>query len=413
MHALTICLLAASAPLAAAAVLAVCLARRATALELARRDAEAARSENAAGAARFAAEKAEMEKRFNGELERMQRQFDSGISAMKTEFSDISQRQLREREKEMREANAFSLRPMMDALKSAMDDFGAAFRENRDQQIASRTSFDRAMQSLEKSALRIGDEADALSKALRGDSKVQGDWGEAVLANVLKDAGLAEGRDFLVQKRERGENGETLIPDVEIPMPDGGTLVVDAKTSLTAYCDYAAAADDSARAEAAKKHVKSVRDHVAELADKDYGRAVKNAQGYVLMFIPNDGAYQLAMQSDAKLAVDAFRRRVIVVNPATLMLCLQIVQLLCSRAKQNENCERIFEIAGKMHDKFATFAATFAKLGSGLDSVKRCYEEAAGQLCTGAGNFAKQLDSLRDCGVVVSKTLPERFADRG
>ncbi len=406
MDTFLICICVTAVSLLATVVLTVCFVRRGVALRLAGRDLENARSDIAEREARFAAEKQAMAERFDRERGLLQRQFDRDLEAMKTSFSDISQKHLRERENEMREANAVSLKPMLDSLDATMKEFGAAFRENREQQVANKASFDQAMSSLEKNALRIGDEADALAKALRNDSKVQGDWGEAILANVLSGAGLVKGRDFFTQEHETWDDGALLVPDVEIPLPDGGKLIVDSKTSISAYCNYVAAEDDDARKAAVKAHVQSVRRHVDELADKDYGRNVKNATGYVLMFIPNDGAYLLAMQSDEKLAVDAFRRRVIIVNPATLMLCLQMVQLLRSREKQNENCARIFEIAGKMHDKFSVFAQTFSKLGSSLDSVKRNYDEAFGQLCAGNGNFAKQLEALRDCGVMTSKPVP-------
>lgn len=410
MNAIEISLCAgAAALLIAVIVLAVRLVRRGVALQLANRDLEAARAEIAGKEAGFEAEKKRMSEQAERERERLTAQFARDLEAMKTAFSDISQKHLREQEKEMRAANAVSLKPMLDAIDATMKDFGAAFRDNRDQQLQNKASFDQAIRDLGEKALSIGKEAETLTKALRNDSKVQGNWGEAILANVLSGAGLEQGRDFLVQQHESDEKGGTLIPDVEIPLPDGDKLIVDSKASLTAYCDYVGTEDETARAAAVKAHLQSVRKHVDELAEKDYGRNVKKAQGYVLMFIPNDGAYLLAMQNDDKLAVDAFRRRVIIVNPATLMLCLQMVQMLRSREKQSENCEKIFELAAKMYDKFATFAQTFTKLGSGLESLRKTYDEANSQLCAGHGNFSKQLESLKDCGVITAKSLPEKM----
>ena len=303
---------------------------------------------------------------------------------------------------------------LMAPFQKELGDFRHAFEENRKQQIVNKASFDQAIKDLGARALQIGADAENLAKALKNESKTQGDWGEMVLANILSAAGLTEGRDFLPQAQEVDELGNKLIPDVEIPLPNKEKLIIDSKASVTAYLDYVAAEDDAAREAAAKAHLASVRRHMEELAGKDYAKRVKGSAGYILMFIPNEGSYLLAMERDRKLATDAFRKHVIIVNPTTLLLCLQVVALLRSREAQNENAEKIVAAAAKMYEKFATFSATFADVGKRLNGLTDAYAKAKGQLCEGPANVVRQLESLKEMGVVTAKCVHEKvLADAG
>jgi DNA recombination protein RmuC len=235
-----------------------------------------------------------------------------------------------------------------------------------------------------------------------------------VLANILSAAGLKEGVDFLPQAQETDEHGNRLVPDIEIPLPNREKLLIDSKTSVTAYLDYVAAEDEPSREAAAREHVASVRKHMEELAGKDYIKRIKGSQGYILMFIPNEGSYLLAMERDRKLATDAFRRHVIIVNPATLLLCLQIVALLRAREAQNENAAKISEAAAKMYEKFVGFSDTFVDIGKRLDALSDAYRKAYGQLCDGNANVVRQLERLKTLGMVTSKSVnPKLKSDAG
>lgn len=331
------------------------------------------------------------------------------VETLKAQFSALAQEKLKASSEGLSAMNQRRIAEIMAPFQDQLTQFKKAFDENRQQQVANKASFEQAISDLGARALRIGAEAETLAKALKNESKIQGDWGEMVLANILSAAGLREGRDFFPQEQEIDEHGNKLIPDVEIPLPNNEKLLVDSKASITAYLDYVGAADDEAREQAVKAHLASVRKHMEELAEKDYIKKVKGSQGYILMFIPNEGSYLLAMERDRKLATDAFRRHVIIVNPTTLLLCLQIVALLRSREAQNENAERISTAAAKMYEKFVTFSGSFVDIGKRLEGLAEVYKKANGQLCGGNANVVKQLESLKGMGVVSSKTINEKL----
>ena len=343
------------------------------------------------------------------------RQFtERALETLRVQFAHLAEERLKASSEGLSNLNRQRLAELMAPFQKELGDFRHAFEENRKQQIVNKASFDQAIKDLGARALQIGADAENLAKALKNESKTQGDWGEMVLANILSAAGLTEGRDFLPQAQEVDELGNKLIPDVEIPLPNKEKLIIDSKASVTAYLDYVAAEDDAAREAAAKAHLASVRRHMEELAGKDYAKRVKGSAGYILMFIPNEGSYLLAMERDRKLATDAFRKHVIIVNPTTLLLCLQVVALLRSREAQNENAEKIFAAAAKMYEKFATFSATFADVGKRLNGLADAYAKAKGQLCEGPANVVRQLESLKEMGVVTAKCVHEKvLADAG
>ena len=333
------------------------------------------------------------------------------VNALKEQFASLAAQKLQATTEALADVNQRRVSELLRPLQAEIDRFRKAFDENKAQQVANKASFDQAIADLGERALKIGADAENLAKALKSESKTQGDWGEMVLANILSAAGLKEGVDYLPQAQETDAAGNRLIPDVEIPLPNREKLLIDSKASVTAYLDYVAAQDEATREQAAKEHVASVRKHMDELADKDYVKKVKGSQGYILMFIPNEGSYLLAMERDRKLATDAFRRHVIIVNPTTLLLCLQIVALLRSREAQNENAEKISLAAAKMYEKFVGFSETFADIGKRLDGLTEAYGKASGQLCDGNANVIRQLERLKDMGIVTGKTINRKLLD--
>ena len=344
-------------------------------------------------------------------LRMRERMMAATVDALKEQFASLAAQKLQATTETLVDVNQRRVSELLRPLQAEIDRFRKAFDENKAQQVANKASFDQAIADLGERALKIGADAENLAKALKSESKTQGDWGEMVLANVLSAAGLKEGVDYLPQAQETDAAGNRLIPDVEIPLPNREKLLIDSKASVTAYLDYVAAQDEASRDRAAKEHVASVRKHMDELADKDYVKKVKGSQGYILMFIPNEGSYLLAMERDRKLATDAFRRHVIIVNPTTLLLCLQIVALLRSREAQNENAEKISLAAAKMYEKFVGFSDSFADIGKRLDGLADAYRKANGQLCDGPANVVRQLERLKDMGIVTGKTINRKLLD--
>ena len=333
------------------------------------------------------------------------------MQTMRLEFANLAATKLKESSDGLSNVNRERLGELLKPLQAEIDRFRQAFDLNRQQQVSNKASFDQAIKDLGERALKIGADAENLAKALKSESKTQGDWGEMVLANILDAAGLKDGVDYIQQAQEADAEGNRLIPDVEIPLPNQEKLLVDSKASVTAYLKYVAADDEATKAQAVKEHLASVRQHMNELADKNYVKKVKGSQGYILMFIPNEGSYLLAMEHDRALATDAFRRHVIIVNPTTLLLCLQIVMLLRAREAQNANAEKISAAAAKMYEKFAGFSETFVDLGKRLDALAGAYQKARGQLCDGKGNVVRQLEGLKEMGVVVTKPINEKLVD--
>jgi DNA recombination protein RmuC len=338
--------------------------------------------------------------------------FRTAIGALREQFASLAEQKLRTSGEGLSDLANRRMDETLRPLREELDRFRRTFDDARREQVATKVSFERAIADLGERALKIGAEAQNLAKALKSESKTQGDWGEMVLANILSAAGLKEGVDFFPQRQEVDECGNRLIPDVEIPLPNREKLLIDSKASISAYLGYVAAQGEAEREAAAKEHVASVRRHMEELANKDYIKKVKGSQGYILMFIPNEGSYLLAMERDRRLATDAFRRHVIIVNPTTLLLCLQIVALLRSREAQNENAAKISEAAAKMYEKFVGFSDTFADVGKRLDGLSDAYRKAYGQLCDGNANVVRQLERLKALGIVTSKSInPKLLAD--
>ncbi len=340
-----------------------------------------------------------------------ERAFAETVKTLQEQFANLAEQKLKSSTEGLSEINQKRIGEIIKPFREEIERFRQAFDEDRKQQVVNKASFDQAIADLGKRALQIGVDAENLAKALKSESKTQGDWGEMVLSNILSAAGLKEGVDFVPQAQEVDAQGNKLIPDVEIPLPNNEKLLIDSKASVTAYLDYVAAQDEVARELAVKAHIASVRRHMDELADKDYIRKVRGSQGYILMFIPNEGSYLLAMEHDRKLATDAFRRHVIIVNPTTLLLCLQIVALLRSREAQNENAERISVAAAKMYEKFVGFSDTFSDIGKRIEGLSESYRKANGQLCDGNANVVRQLERLKEMGVVTTKTINRRMLD--
>ena len=344
-------------------------------------------------------------------IKEKERSFAETVKTLQEQFANLAEQKLKSSTEGLSEINQKRIGEIIKPFREEIERFRQAFDEDKKQQVANKASFDQAITDLGKRALQIGVDAENLAKALKSESKTQGDWGELVLSNILAAAGLKEGVDFVPQAQEVDAQGNKLIPDVEIPLPNKEKLLIDSKASVTAYLDYVAAQDEVTRELAVKEHVASVRKHMDELADKDYIKKVRGSQGYILMFIPNEGSYLLAMEHDRKLATDAFRRHVIIVNPTTLLLCLQIVALLRSREAQNENAEKISVAAAKMYEKFVGFSDTFSDIGKRLDGLTEAYRKANGQLCDGNANVVRQLERLKEMGIVTTKTINRKMLE--
>ena len=350
-------------------------------------------------------ENIELNTRLQVERETAEQLRHTGQAALKAELQNIMQETARIQSESLRTTNREQLETLLGPLGKELH----LFKESL---TAGHASLDTHIKHLMDRTLEIGKEAGELARALKADSKKQGNWGEAVLANLLEASGLRKGHDFEVQATETDEQGRRLIPDVVIHFPGQRRVIIDSKVSLTAYTQYATATNENDRRRYLKEHVASVRKHVKELSEKSYDRVVPGAIGYVLMFIPHEAGYLAAVETDPQLSTDAYARHIILLNPANLLATLQLAYNLWQSERQSQSVEEIYQSADRLYTKFVTFARTFEGIGNGIRQLSDAYERAEKQLCTGKGNIVRQLENWRKKGMNTSAQMPERLLDQ-
>ena len=259
---------------------------------------------------------------------------------------------------------------------------------------------------------QIAQDASNLATALKGDNKKQGNWGEMVLTRVLESSGLELGKNFQTQMATVNARGERIIPDVIIRLPDNKHLIVDSKVSLTAFASYFEAVTDEEREVALKAHLASIRAHIIGLSDKNYQSAVGlDTPELVLMFMPSESAFALAMQADPELFPFAWGKRIVVVSPSTLLATMRAVASVWKQEKQAEHAQKIAEEAGKMYDKFVGFTTNLLSVGKQLTSAQTSYDDALKQLSTGRGNLVGKAELLREMGAKATSELNAKLLE--
>ena len=338
-----------------------------------------------------------------------QRQADATLAkqreeTLRKEFQNLAEKVSREQGAALRTTN----REQMDALLEPLD---RHIRDFRDKFASTRESLEKQIESLLRQTGRVSEEANELARALRGETKTQGNWGEGILQNLLEASGLKEGTDYNLQQSLTDAEGNRRLPDCIVSLPGGKRLIIDSKVSLTAYVDYANANSDAERQSSLRRHIESVRSHFKELERKDYPRLVKGAVGYVLMFIPNEGAYLAAVQNDNRLISDAYNKQIIIVNPTNLLMALQLALNLWQSERRKQNVEAIYKSAEALYKKFTTFAAGYAEVGKRIEMLHNSYETTRGQLCTGRGNIIRQLEQWKEKGLETNARIPDSLID--
>ncbi len=328
------------------------------------------------------------------------------VEALRAEFKVVAADLMRAESGNLRTEHLHTLEGLLRPLGKDIDSF-------RDQFVKSHAAMERYVESLVKYSMAVGQEAEKLASALKNNTKLQGNWGEAVLANLLEVSGLTKGRDFTVQASTLNEEGRRLIPDVVVHLPDNRNLIIDSKVSLTAFADYANSTDDIERDRRLKDHVASVRRHIVELSDKDYAKTVKGSIGYVLMFIPNEAAYIAAVTADTRLSADAYARRVILLNPTNLLMALQLTYNLWQSEMQSRSVSDIYASAERLYKKFALFSESFVKIGDSIGRLSDVYSKARGQLSTGRGNIISQLEGWKKKGLTPSTEINAALRSSG
>lgn len=342
------------------------------------------------------------------------------MQRMTAEQQKAAAEQLAAKQSALQENNRLQMDELLKPIKEQFADFKKSVEDSKTQNEVSKkelqSTFEATMKlfqqeqqqavtSLKEQTSKIGSDAANLTKALKGDSKLQGDWGEMVLETILENSGLRKDEEFFIQENTKDENGKNFRPDVIVRFPEGRSVVIDSKVSLTAYTDALAADNDADRDRLMKAHALSVRKHIDELAEKDYSKLVDDAIGFVLMFIPNETSYIAAMKQQPELSRYAYQKKIIIISPSNLLMALQLAYNLWQYDRQNKNVEKIVKTAADLYDKVAGFEDTFTSIGDVLSRLSTTYDKAKKQLYEGSGNVMRRVESLKSLGVTPKKQI--------
>ena len=335
----------------------------------------------------------------------------------RVEFKNLAAEILEEKSNQFKQTNRESLELLLKPFRDNIEGFRKKVEEVYEKEAQQRFSLKEEIRHLNEMNLRMSQEANNLTAALKGNSKVQGDWGEMILETILDSSNLIKGVHYQTQENIKdNETGANLRSDVILNLPEGKQIVIDSKVSLTAYVTYSETDAPEAQQRAVKEHVRSVRSHIAELAGKSYqtllnGQNKSVSPDFVIMFIPNEPAFLLAMQQDSALWSDAYNRKVIISSPTNLFALLKIVDDLWKRDGQSKNALAIATEGANLYDKFVGFSETLLDLGRSLGAATGKYEQAMNQLKTGRGNLIRRAERLRELQVKASKSLPAQLED--
>ncbi|MES2726307.1 MAG: DNA recombination protein RmuC [Bacteroidota bacterium] len=329
------------------------------------------------------------------------------------EFENLANRIFDDKSQKFTEQNKNNLGELLNPLGEKIKDFEKKVNEVYISEGKERASLKNQLEMLQQLNQQMSKEANNLTKALKGENKTQGNWGEFILENILEKSGLVKGSEYKVQESYTNEEGRRLQPDVIISLPDNKTLIIDSKVSLTAYEKFYSAEEDEVRIVAVREHLLSLRAHIKSLGDKSYQNIHQiKTLDFVLLFIPIEPAFALAVQNDAGLFNDAFEKNIVIVSPSTLLATLRTVSSIWRYERQSANALDIAQKAGDLYDKFEGFVKDMIEVGKKIDQSKAGYADAMNKLVDGKGNIISRFETLKQLGAKASKQLPQQLIDR-
>jgi len=358
---------------------------------------------------------AQLSTKMEGEQQHHQKQLEDLEAARKKmveEFENIANRVIDEKGKRFDETNRKGMDEILKPVREQLKDFRSRVDEIHHNDVKERAGLKEHLVQLQQLNQEMNREAKNLTRALKGDKKAQGNWGELVLERVLEQSGLRKGIEYETQGSYRDSENRLLRPDVVVHLPEGKDIVVDSKVSLVDYNRYVEAEDEAEQEKALAELVKSVRNHITGLSSKDYSdlKGVRSLD-FVLMFMPIETAFVAAFQSDEKLFSDAFEKKIIVVTPTTLLATLRTIENIWRYERQNQNAIKIADKASAVYDKLRGFIEDFEKIGNQLTTVQGSYDSAMHKLTSGRGNLIKQAGDFVELGVKVKKELPKSITE--
>lgn len=346
------------------------------------------------------------EQRQSDELEKLRQDSEQ----MREQFKAIAGEVLKEQSQQFKNTNKESLDILLKPFKDNITEFRERVEKIYSSENEQRGSLFNELKNLRELNAKITTETTNLTNALKGNSKVQGDWGEMILETILDSSNLEKGIHYSTQSNIKDSEGNNLRPDVVLNLPDKKQIVIDSKTSLTAFVAYTSAQSEAERAVHLDAHLKSVRQHINELGRKEYQKLV-NSPDFVIMFIPNEPAFLSALQADSTIWSDAYNKKVIISSPTNLFALLKLVDDLWKRNAQSKNTEAIVKNATKLYEQLIAFTAALEEVGKSLDSAKSKYDEAYKRLHTGNDNIARLGDKLHKLGLPSKKSLSQKLLD--
>jgi DNA recombination protein RmuC len=326
--------------------------------------------------------------------------------ALTSQFKNLANEILEDKSKRFTEQNVANLDALLKPLQTKLSEFKEQVNTSYGNEARERFALKSEIERLANLNLRMSDETRSLTQVLKGDSKVQGNWGELVLESILESSGLRKGEEYLVQDSHTQTDGSRLQPDVVVKLPEGRSLVVDSKVSITAYSRHAEASDPVIAEQELAAHIQSLRQHIQGLSSKNYSSLYGiGSVDFVLMFVPIEPAFLLALKTAPNLYQEALAKNIVLVCPSTLMATLRTVAHLWRQDSQNRNALEIAKQCGTLYDKFVGFVDDLEKLGQRLDQAQTSYHDAFNKLKSGKGNLIRTAEKVRELGVKPSKNL--------
>ena len=301
---------------------------------------------------------------------------------------------------------------MLQPLREKLRDFEETVRKKMEEDLKTSQFLKNELHSLKDLNKKISEEAHNLTVALKGDNKTQGNWGELILEKVLEKSGLVKDTEYKAQVSLNNAEGAKIQPDFIVYLPEEKHIIIDAKVSLVAYEAYVSESDETKKNALLKEHIKSLKDHIKRLSEKDYPAAMGiAAPDFVLMFVPIESSFSVAVKEDVELFNYGWDKNIVIVSPSTLLATLRTIASLWKQEKQSKNVIQIAEEAGKLYDKFVGFLDDFKALGNSMEKSQKTYNDAFNKLSTGNGNLIGKIEKLKELGLKTNKQIDKNLLE--
>lgn len=331
----------------------------------------------------------------------------------KSEFKNIANELLEDKSKRFTEQNQQKLNEILNPLSESIKKFEKKVEEAYEKELRDKISLREEVKKLFELNQKISQEANNLTKALKGDIKKQGNWGELILEKVLERSGLTKDIEYKIQYSTTNEDGQRIQPDVVVLLPDKKHIIIDAKVSLVAYHNMINTDNEESRQKYLQEHVQSVRNHIKNLHEKNYTTAVDlYSPDFILLFMPIESSFSIAVQADHELFHYAWDRKIVIVSPSTLLATLRTIASIWKQERQTRNAMEIARQSGALYDKFKGFIDDMTTIGKKIDEAKSTYENAMSKLYKGSGNIIRRIEEIKKLGARTEKNLPQSLIDR-